>query len=69
MNNTVLKLLQIFENETDNEHALTKVEVLQKLQDEGFAMEEKQFYRKVQELKDNGYDIEIQKGRQTKYSG
>ena len=67
MNNTVLKLLQIFENETDNEHALTKVEVLQRLQDDGFAMEEKQFYRKVQELKDNGYDIEIQKGRQTKY--
>ena len=30
MNNTVLKLLQIFENETDNEHALTKVEVLQR---------------------------------------
>ena len=24
MNNTLLKLLQIFENETDNEHALTK---------------------------------------------
>lgn len=67
MNNTVLKLLQIFENETDNEHALTKVELLQRLQDDGFTIEEKQFYRKVQELKDNGYNIEIQKGRQTKY--
>ena len=67
MNNTILKLLQIFEEDTDDEHALTKAEILQKLQDEDFSMEEKQFYRKVQELKDNGYDIEIQKGRQTKY--
>lgn len=67
MNNTVLQLLHIFEDNTDNEHALTKAEILQKLQDEGFSMEEKQFYRKVQELNENGYHIEIQKGRQTKY--
>ena len=30
MNNTVLRILQILEEETDSEHALTKAEILQR---------------------------------------
>lgn len=68
MNNTVLRLLQIFENETDIEHALTKVEIIDLLERDGYEkINEKQFYRKVDELRENGYDIEIRKGKQTRY--
>lgn len=67
MNNTVLKLLQIFENYTDDEHMLTKSQILQELSDDGFSIEEKQFYRKIDELKDNGYQIETKKGKSTYY--
>ena len=68
MNNTVLRLLQIFENETDSEHALTKVEIIDLLERGGYEkINEKQFYRKVDELRENGYDIEIRKGKQTRY--
>ena len=68
MNNTVLQLLQIFENETDSEHMLTKAEILQMLVDSGYGkIEEKQFYRKIEELRENGYDIEVRKGKQTRY--
>jgi predicted DNA-binding transcriptional regulator YafY len=68
MNNTVLRLLQIFENETDADHALTKVEIMEILEHEGYEkINEKQFYRKVDELRENGYDIEVHKGKQTRY--
>lgn len=68
MNNTVLRLLKIFEEETDNEHMLTKNEIMQKLVDYGFdAIEQKQFYRKLDELRNNGYPIEVKKGKQTYY--
>ncbi len=68
MNNTVLKLLQIFEDKTDDEHMLTKQEILQELSNEGYdSINEKQFYRKIKELRDNGYEIESQKGRSTYY--
>ncbi len=68
MNNTVLRLLQIFEEETDDEHMLTKAEILQILASEGFdSINEKQFYRKIQELIDNGYNIETKKGKSTYY--
>lgn len=68
MNNTVLRLLQIFENETDSEHALTKVEIIDLLERDGYEkINEKQFYRKIDELRENGYDIEVRKGKQTRY--
>ena len=68
MNNTVLRLLQIFENETDADHALTKAEIMEFLEHEGYEkINEKQFYRKVDELRENGYDIEVRKGKQTRY--
>lgn len=68
MNNTVLRLLRIFEEETDNDHMLTKAEILDKLEREGYeTIGEKQFYRKIEELRENGYEIEVKKGRQTRY--
>lgn len=68
MNNTVLRILQILEEETDSEHALTKAEILQRLEDEGYeSINEKQFYRKIEELKENKYPVEICKGRRTYY--
>ncbi len=68
MNNTVLKLLQIFEDKTDDEHMLTKQQILQELSDEGYdSINEKQFYRKIEELRENGYKIESKKGRSTYY--
>lgn len=68
MNNTVLRLLQIFENETDSDHSLTKVEIMDILERDGYeTISEKQFYRKVDELRENGYNIEIRKGKQTRY--
>ncbi len=68
MNNTILKLLQIFEDKTDEEHMLTKNEILQELADEGYeTINEKQFYRKIEELRENGYRIESKKGRSTYY--
>ena len=68
MNNTVLKLLQIFENLTDDEHMLTKNQIMQELVDEGYeSIGDKQFYRKIDELKENGYQIEMKKGKSTYY--
>ena len=68
MNNTVLQILQILEEETDSEHALTKMEILQRLEDAGYeSINEKQFYRKIEELKENGYPVEIRKGKRTYY--
>ena len=68
MNNTVLRLLQIFENETDEDHALTKIEIMDILERDGYdRINEKQFYRKVDELRENGYDIEVHKGKRTRY--
>ena len=68
MNNTVLRLLQIFENETDEDHALTKMEIMDILERDGYdRINEKQFYRKVDELRENGYDIEVHKGKRTRY--
>ena len=68
MNNTVLRLLKIFQEETDSEHMLTKAEIIGVLEEEGYeTINEKQFYRKIEELRDNDYNIEVKKGRQTKY--
>ena len=68
MNNTVLKLLQIFENLTDDEHMLTKNQIMQELVDEGYeSIGDNQFYRKIDELKENGYQIEMKKGKSTYY--
>ena len=67
MKNTVLQLLQILENETDAENMLTKAQILQMMADNGYSMEEKQFYRKIEELRDNGYNVEIRKGKHTYY--
>ncbi len=65
--NTLLALLDIFENYTDNQHMLSKMEILEMLSNEGIEIEEKQFYRKIEELRDNGYAIEIKKSRTTYY--
>lgn len=67
MKNVVLQLLRIFEERTDSDHALTKREILQELSLCGYDIEEKQFYRKIEELSENGYEIKKRKGRQTYY--
>ena len=67
--NSLLALLKIFEDNTDDDNKLSKKKILGILAAKyGIDMEEKQFYRKIQELKDNGYAIEMQRiGKSTYY--
>lgn len=66
--NNILDFLQIFEDETDNEHMLTKSQILGKLEERGYeGINEKQFYRKIKELQSYGYPVEMKRGKQTKY--
>ena len=66
--NNILDFLQIFEDETDNEHMLTKSQILGKLEERGYeGINEKQFYRKIKELQSYGYPVEMKRCKQTKY--
>ena len=47
---------------------LSKEEILKKLQEDEFiTLEEKAFYRKIEELRELGYDVRSTKGNRTKY--
>lgn len=66
--NSLVSLLKIFEDYTDDSNMLTKKQILEVLENEyDINMGEKAFYRNVDKLKDNGYNIEIKKSRTTYY--
>ena len=66
--NTILHILHILEQYTDRNHMLSKEEILKKLQEDEFiTLEEKAFYRKIEELRELGYDVRSTKGNRTKY--
>lgn len=66
--NTLLTLLQIFEERTDSKNRLTKKQILEILKYEfDVDLEEKTFYRMIKTLQGNGYNIERQKGKSTYY--
>lgn len=66
--NTILHILHILEEYTDQHRMLSKDEILKKLQEEEYiTLEEKAFYRKIDELKQVGYDVRSTKGSRTKY--
>ena len=63
-----LHILQILETETSKEKMLSKEEILQLLSDRyDILIEEKSFYRKIDEIIAAGYKVERTKGRTTKY--
>ena len=55
----LLYLLQIFKQQTDEEHALPAVELAQKLQDMGIKAERKSLYDDIKALRDAGHDIQL----------
>ena len=66
--NTILHILHILEQYTDRNHMLSKEEILKELQEDEFiTLEEKAFYRKIEELRELGYDVRSTKGNRTKY--
>lgn len=67
-NGTVLQLLRTLEKYTDREHSLSKEEILQIMQDDyDVCMEEKAFYRKIDELEGAGFAVVKTKGRYSRY--
>ena len=66
--NTILHILHILEQYTDRNHMLSKEEILKELQEDEFiTLEEKAFYRKIEELRELGYDVHSTKRNRTKY--
>lgn len=66
--NTILHILHILEQYTDRNHMLSKEDILKKLQEDEFiTLEEKAFYRKIEELRELAYDVRSTKGNRTKY--
>lgn len=63
-----LELLKILEEETDKGHKLSKEQLLQELLDRyNTDIEDKSFYRKIQEIEAAGFAIEKTRGNATKY--
>ena len=63
-----LELLKILEEYSDKDHGLSKEQIFQLLLDNyGRELEEKAFYRKIEELQNAGFDIVKTKGRYSKY--
>ena len=64
----LLYLYKIFFEETDDEHALTMPEIIEKLADYGVNADRKTLYQDFEELRNFGYDIISEKtGRNTYY--
>lgn len=63
-----LELLKIFEEYTDRDHKLTKENLAQLLENKyNRTIEEKAFYRKIEELQSAGFKIVKTKGRHATY--
>ena len=64
----LLILAEIFSRETDEQHALTLTEIIERLERAGVNAERKTLYRDFEELQSFGYDIiSVQDGRQVRY--
>ena len=59
MNNgdRLLKILDILERRTDEEHPIRTAELIERLDEEGIPTERKTIYRCIETLTDNGFDI------------
>lgn len=69
MYGNILKLLKILEEETDSDHSLSKVEIMERMELAGYeSIGEKQFYRMIDELEQQGYIPDVKKGRATRYN-
>ncbi len=65
--NRLLKLLNIFIKYTDEEHFLSMQDIITLLEQEDIFVSRKAVYDDIKVLRENGYDIEIIKGKQMKY--
>ena len=65
--NRLLKLLNIFIKYTDEEHFLSMQDIITLLEQEDIFVSRKAIYDDIKVLRENGYDIEIIKGKQMKY--
>lgn len=59
----LLLLLHIFQRESDENHPLSVPKLLDKLQANGIMAERKSVYGDVETLRNQGYDIVLQRGR------
>ena len=63
----LLKLWEILNTETDEDHPISTVELIKRLGDEGIPVDRKILYKDIKLLQDNGYDIKCDKQRSNKY--
>lgn len=59
----LLVLLHIFQRETDEQHPLTVPALIHRLASNGIHAERKSLYENIDTLREQGYDIELQRGR------
>lgn len=64
----ILHVLKIMTEETDEEHALTMPQLLDRLNDCGITAARKAIYDDINALKEFGYDIQVGKGSGASYS-
>jgi len=66
--NSSLYILKILEEHSDESHPLSKNDILDYLEKEhDLSMEEKQFFRKIEELDEAGFNVEKTRGRYSTY--
>jgi predicted DNA-binding transcriptional regulator YafY len=63
----LLKLWEILNTETDEDHPISTVELIKRLGEEGIPVDRKILYKDIKLLQDNGYDIKCDKQRSNKY--
>lgn len=63
----LIKLIEMFERDTDEQHHLSMRDILRKLEANGLSAERKSIYSDVAFLQDIGFDIEIIKGSHARY--
>ena len=66
-NNRIIKLLEIFFNETDDDHKLTTNQLINKLAEEGISVHRNTISSDIEILKEAGYDIICEKSTQNLY--
>ena len=63
----LLYLMRIFEENTDDDHALTMAQIIAKLSEYGIQAERKSLYADIEELRTFGLDIEKRKSKIYEY--
>lgn len=59
----LLVLLHVFQRETDEQHPLSVPALVNRLAAHGVSAERKSIYENIETLREQGYDIELQRGR------